>query len=110
LAREDCQDTKDSLQAAVRAGEQQLWVAIEDTPLGFSISQVEVSPRFKTLWIMYCGGDRIEEWGWHMLDVFEDFARHMKCQHIEFRGRHGWMKYAPDSGYKDVARIYRKTL
>ncbi len=116
LNRPDSQDSMDSLAASLISGDKQAWLAyLPNTHnslalSGVAVSEVLVSERLKTLWVLYLAGDRVIEWGDGILEVLEAWGRELGCDCIEFRGRHGWMVHVPQRGYKDVARIFRKPL
>lgn len=77
-----------------------LWVAFEDDKkiLGAVVTSFTEYPNKRVLNMMFCGGDKIEQWKDPMLGILRRWAKDTQCNAIEFTGRRGWVKLFSGDG------------
>lgn len=95
------------------SGEFNLWIVFEkDTGniLSAITSTFTQYPQMKSLHGQFLGGDRLVEWRDRFCEIFDRWGRDNDCQIIEFSGRKGWGRVLEGNGYKEVYRIYERTL
>ena len=91
----------------LRKSYQQLWlVKDEGKTVAALVTIVENHPKAKVFRIMLIGGRNMRQWLHDALCVMKDAAKKLDCDTIEADGRLGWTKYAPECGFKEIARTY----
>lgn len=87
-----------------------LWLALDGSVLkGCCVTRVMNYPRLKSLDILVCSGEAMNEW-LHFFKQIEDYATALDCDAIEFYGRRGWEKPMSGYGFSPVITIFRKAL
>lgn len=86
----------------------QLWIVGDF--IGLFITEIQVKPRIKTLFIRYLAGKDIATWHADACMVVEAFAKAHDCARIEAFGRPGWRKFQARHGYAAPYTVYRKNL
>jgi hypothetical protein len=65
----------------------------------------------KLLFIVLVGGERIDEWGYQVLDAEKDIAKSLGC--VELRGcaaRHGWLRKLNKTAWQEVHTVIKLKL
>lgn len=91
-------------------GRQVMWVVTKyDTPIGVICTAVIQWPQYKALRITLIGGFGAEEW-WPVMYIIENYAKEAGCSFIDGQGRKGLEKYTSRLGWKEVYRVFGKSL
>ena len=78
-----------------------LWVAFNDTGIkGAVVTSFSIYPRKKYVNMVFCGGERMDEWKAPMLKMLQHWAYDNDCDGVECSGRLGWTKIFKDDGFK----------
>ena len=95
----------------VLANEQQLWIA-QDTDLDQIIAAMTTKlirhPQCTMLSGILAGGERIREWIFPMMDMFDIFAKENNCRGFNVSGRPGWEKILKELGMKKLFTTFEK--
>lgn len=88
----------------------QLWaIKVTYDLLAVCVTQIVNYPDKKVLLIMFVGGDKIDLYK-HLIHEIARYARAMKCQSIEFYGRHGWKSKMQEFGFEHIHSVFRLKL
>lgn len=75
------------------------------------VTEIYNVPRWRALLIVWCVGDRMDEWLDPAFEMLERFARAHGCKYVEGRGRRGWTKALAHRGwFKEGMTVVRKAL
>ena len=89
-------DTFETTQADVLAGNALLWLAYEGTKvLAAAASKVWKSPKYKICSVLAVGGHDLSEWK-DCLMAIEQYAKLEGCEFIRLSGREGWKRIFTD--------------
>ena len=102
--------TVEDVHAGLVQGRLQLWMAKDgDTP-AIGLTQVATYPRFRTVLLLFCVGDGVDDWQEIGLAAIEKAARANGMRAIEVIGREGWSRRLGLLGYRRDAVTLRKEL
>ncbi len=107
LNRIDTGYSDEDLLTAIQMRDMQLWMVPGQAA---AVTQIQIFPQFKTLVILYLGGEQMSEWIEELMDTFEEYGRFMGCKYAEQYGRKGWERVARDRGAKTAFTVVRKAL
>ena len=74
------------------------------------LTQIQVRPTIKVLWIYYVAGEGMGEWIGDLIAVLKAFAAAKGCGRLEFSGRKGWIKALQPHGFAGVSVTMRLEL
>lgn len=91
-------------------GETLLWVIGDFKAI--TITRIQERPTGRVLWNEWLTGTDMDSWVGDWLTVQDAFARHSKCEAIEFAGRNAYMRrYLPTfNKFRAIRTIYRCEL
>ena len=97
LNRIDTGHTPDDVLRKLLLTQMQLW-NINDWQ-ALAVTQITILPQCKTLEIVYCAGDGVDDWLTPLIVEMKKFKHNMGCQYLEFHGRMGWEKRMKKLGF-----------
>lgn len=102
--------TVEDVHSALLNGHLQLWMGKGETTPGIGLTQIASYPQFRTVIVMFCVGNHIDEWEEAGLDAIETWARKSNMRAVEIIGRNGWTRRLGRRGYRRDAVTLRKEL
>jgi hypothetical protein len=103
---------EDIVQALLKE-QMKLWVAfssLDQKICGAIVTEINQYPQKKYFTILFCGGEKINEWDDQMHRLLENVARKNKCDAIDISGRKGWIRYMKSYGYNEDHKYIEKDL
>jgi hypothetical protein len=88
-------------------GEMQLWLVTDEGRLKATLVTEITPPIFNLLLV---GGEDVDEWIDHLVEVCEWFGAQHGCKYLEVVGREGWRKIGRRLGFEHLYTIYRKEI
>lgn len=86
-----------------RTGAAELWVAYRDSDLaGAFVTQIQQSARRRVLELRYLAGMPFQHWV-EAQPTLVSWAKQRGCDVIRIRGRRGWLRLLPVSGWRPTA-------
>lgn len=106
-----CRSTLRGTLDALRSGDKQLFVAIEQgTVVGAITTKVMSYDTGDWLCVVLCGGRGLDEHGEDAFGAIEGWAKQCGCVGVEIIGRDGWAKAFGAHGYERTGSMIQKAL
>lgn len=99
--------TLDEVRKKLLKTEMQLWLILDDGEMKSTLVTELQPPIIRFLLL---GGEDVDEWIEHLVDVAGRFGASHGCTHIEVIGREGWRRIGRRLGFKHIYTTYRKEI
>lgn len=102
--------TAEEIRATLMRRASQLWLALNDDRVAaFAITELQVFPRIRVLFVMLIGGQGMDAW-LHFEAKICEWGKEMGCVAVEGPGRRGWERKMKSRGWAPVWTVFRKML
>jgi hypothetical protein len=102
-------ETSDDIRRALKARDQQLWLAWDGAIAAVAVTQIVRHPRKTCCRIRICAGRKLPSWQAYIAAI-EAWARAQGCAAMELIARPGWSRVLAPHGYETTHVYCEKEL